>query len=317
MDSLKSFWTVLFLLCIVPSGLHGGEQYPIPSLSRDHAGLASRAESDPAISAALRGGRATFHGKDRRNLVTAHLSLPDEQAQIWNIAVPTKSRRRSAFAKVMNIISYVAIPFLLFMGFVGHLRMKHWRVTLDDFGGIDQIEDELREIVEFLHDPRKFSRVNDETPNGVLLVNPYFKAVNVGNRFWRTRISLPLSNSMLARAIAREAGVPFFRISNPGFLKKLVSLDDSLARDVFKRARKDAPCIVYIDDIAEFGSASAKDYGFGNDRRRRKLNRILDEMRDSEAVEGIVAFAATDRPEALDPALLSPGRFDRQMMVPT
>lgn len=321
MGSLKNFWTVLLLLCIAPSGLHGGEQYPIPSLSRGHAGLDSRAESDPTISPALGGGRATYRDENGRNLVTAHLSLPDEQAQIWNIAVPTEPRRRSTFAKVMNIISYVALPFFLFMGFVGHLRMKRWRVTLtlDDFIGIDQIEDELREIVEFLRDPRKFSRFNDDPPKGVLLVNPYFKSIYVGRGLGRTRISLPLFNSMLARAIAREAGVSFFRIANPGFMKRLADPDpdNSLARDVFERAGKNAPCIVYIDDIAEFGRASAKDHGFGNDRRRRKLNRILDEMRDSEAVEGIVAFAATDRPEALDQALLSPDRFGRQIKVPS
>lgn len=316
LDNLKIYWTVLFLLNIAPSDLQGGEQSPIPSLSGDLAGLDSRAESDPTISAALRGGRTTFRGEDGKNLVTAHLSLPDEQAQIWNIAVPTEPRRRSAFAKVMNIISYVAFPFFLFMGFVGHLRMKHWRVTLDDFVGIDQIEGELREIVDFLRDPRKFSRFNDDPPKGVLLVAPFFNAMYIGSGLNRTRIVNPQLNSMLASAIAIEAGVPFFRFANSGFMKNLRGPDDSLAHGVFERARKDAPCIVYIDDIAEFGRASAKVYGWGNERRRRKLNRIVGEMRDSEANVGIVAFAATGRPEALDPALLDSDCFARQIKVP-
>lgn len=316
MCSLKNFWTVLFLLCIAPSGLHGGEQYPIPSLSRGHAGIDSRAESDPAVSATHQGERIMFRGEDDRYRITAHLSLTDEQALIWNVLVPSESRQRSVFDKIMTINSYAAIPFCLFMGFVLYLWIKLRRLTLDDFVGIGQIEGELKEIVEFLRDPRKFSRFNDDPPKGVLLVAPFFNALYLRTGLWRTRFANPLLNSMLARAIAREAGVSFFRIANSGFMKNVRGPDDSLARDVFERARKDAPCIVYIDDIAEFGRASAKNYGFGNERRRRKLNRILGEMRDSEANVGIVVFAATGRPEALDPALLGSDRFARQINVP-
>ena len=223
----------------------------------------------------------------------------------------------------MTVISYVAFPFCLFMCifpcFVAHLRMKRWLVTLefDDIVGIDQIEGELREIVEFLRDPRKFSRFNDDLPKGVLLVAPFFKAKYLETRLNRVRYVNSQINSLLACVIAREAGVPFFRIANSGFMKDLRGPDDSLVRDVFERARKDAPCIVYIDDIADFGREAAKDSGFGNEMRRRKLNRILDEMRESKAVEGIVAFAATDRPEALDPALLGSDRFARQIKVPS
>lgn len=319
MGNLKNFCAIPFLLTIAAGDLHGGEPSPTSSLSSGYASLDPRAESDPTVSATLYGGHAMFRGEHDPDRVTAHLSLPGELPPNWNTPVPVEPRQRSAFAKIMTVVSYVSFPFFLIMGCATHLAMraKSRRAILDDFVGIGQIEGELKEIVEFLRDPRKFSRFNDEPPKGVLMVNPYFKALYARPRFGKTRIAMPLSNSMLARAITREAGVPFFRITNPGFPKNLLGSRDKQVHDMFERARMNAPCIVYIDDIAEFGRASAKNYGFGNDRRRRKLNRILAEMRAFEADEGILAFAATDRPEALDPALLSPGRFDRQMKVPS
>ena len=324
MGNLKNFCAVPFLLIIAAGGLHGGEPSPTSSLSSGYAGLDSRAESDPMVSTSLYGGRAMFRDEYGPDRVTAHLSLPGELPPNWNTPVPAEPRQRSAFAKIMIVVSYVSFPFFLIMGCATHLAMraKSRRAILGDFVGIGQLEDELKEIVEFLRDPRKFSRFNDEPPKGVLMVNPYFKALYARPKYARPkigkiRIAMPLSNSMLARAIAHEAGVPFFRITNPGFPKNLLGSRDKQVHDIFERARTNAPCIVYIDDIAEFGRASAKNYGFGNDRRRRKLNRILAEMRAFEADEGILAFAATDRPEALDPALLSPGRFDRQMKVPS
>ncbi|HJO64377.1 MAG TPA: ATP-dependent zinc metalloprotease FtsH [Sphingomonas sanguinis] len=179
------------------------------------------------------------------------------------------------------------------------LTQKEGKVTFDDVAGIDEAREELQEIVEFLKDPSKFSRLGGKIPKGALLVG-----------------SPGTGKTLLARAIAGEAGVPFFTISGSDFVEMFVGVGASRVRDMFEQAKKSAPCIVFIDEIDAVGRHRGAGLGNGNDEREQTLNQLLVEMDGFEANEGIIIIAATNRPDVLDPALLRPGRFDRQVVVP-
>ena len=179
------------------------------------------------------------------------------------------------------------------------LTEKSGRVTFADVAGIDEAREELEEIVEFLKDPGKFSRLGGKIPKGALLVG-----------------SPGTGKTLLARAIAGEAGVPFFTISGSDFVEMFVGVGASRVRDMFEQAKKSAPCIVFIDEIDAVGRHRGAGLGNGNDEREQTLNQLLVEMDGFEANEGIIIIAATNRPDVLDPALLRPGRFDRQVVVP-
>ncbi|MEM8868820.1 MAG: ATP-dependent zinc metalloprotease FtsH [Pseudomonadota bacterium] len=178
------------------------------------------------------------------------------------------------------------------------LTEKSGKVTFDDVAGIDEAKEELEEIVEFLRDPQKFSRLGGKIPKGALLVGPP-----------------GTGKTLLARAIAGEAGVPFFTISGSDFVEMFVGVGASRVRDMFEQAKKNAPCIVFIDEIDAVGRHRGAGYGGGNDEREQTLNQLLVEMDGFEANEGVILLAATNRPDVLDPALLRPGRFDRQVQV--
>jgi cell division protease FtsH len=179
------------------------------------------------------------------------------------------------------------------------LTEKQGRVTFDDVAGIDEAKEELEEIVEFLRNPQKFSRLGGKIPKGALLVGPP-----------------GTGKTLLARAIAGEAGVPFFTISGSDFVEMFVGVGASRVRDMFEQAKKNAPCIVFIDEIDAVGRHRGAGYGGGNDEREQTLNQLLVEMDGFEANEGVIILAATNRRDVLDPALLRPGRFDRQVTVP-
>ena len=179
------------------------------------------------------------------------------------------------------------------------LTEKQGRVTFDDVAGIDEAREELQEIVEFLKDPGKFSKLGGQIPKGALLVG-----------------SPGTGKTLLARAIAGEAGVPFFTISGSDFVEMFVGVGASRVRDMFEQAKRNAPCIVFIDEIDAVGRHRGAGLGNGNDEREQTLNQLLVEMDGFEANEGIIIVAATNRPDVLDPALLRPGRFDRQVVVP-
>jgi cell division protease FtsH len=179
------------------------------------------------------------------------------------------------------------------------LTQKEGKVTFDDVAGIDEAREELEEIVEFLKDPTKFARLGGKIPKGALLVG-----------------SPGTGKTLLARAIAGEAGVPFFTISGSDFVEMFVGVGASRVRDMFEQAKKSAPCIVFIDEIDAVGRHRGAGLGNGNDEREQTLNQLLVEMDGFEANEGIIIIAATNRPDVLDPALLRPGRFDRQVVVP-
>jgi len=225
-------------------------------------------------------------------------------------------------ASIWLVLLYQALPFLLMVGlavFVMRqmqknagsgamgfgksrakmLTQKEGKVTFDDVAGIDEAREELQEIVEFLKDPGKFARLGGKIPKGALLVG-----------------SPGTGKTLLARAIAGEAGVPFFTISGSDFVEMFVGVGASRVRDMFAEAKKNAPCIVFIDEIDAVGRHRGAGVGNGNDEREQTLNQLLVEMDGFESNEGIIIVAATNRPDVLDPALLRPGRFDRQVVVP-
>jgi cell division protease FtsH len=225
-------------------------------------------------------------------------------------------------APIWQYLLVQSLPFLLFLGIAyfvlrqmqkgsgsgamgfGKSRAKmltqrEGKVTFDDVAGIDEAREELQEIVEFLKDPTKFARLGGKIPKGALLVG-----------------SPGTGKTLLARAIAGEAGVPFFTISGSDFVEMFVGVGASRVRDMFEQAKKSAPCIVFIDEIDAVGRHRGAGLGNGNDEREQTLNQLLVEMDGFEANEGIIIIAATNRPDVLDPALLRPGRFDRQVQVP-
>jgi cell division protease FtsH len=179
------------------------------------------------------------------------------------------------------------------------LTEKQGRVTFEDVAGIDEAKQELQEIVEFLKDPQKFQRLGGKIPKGVLLVGPP-----------------GTGKTLLARAIAGEANVPFFTISGSDFVEMFVGVGASRVRDMFEQGKKNAPCIIFIDEIDAVGRHRGAGLGGGNDEREQTLNQMLVEMDGFESNEGVILIAATNRPDVLDPALLRPGRFDRQVVVP-
>ncbi|MEY4502720.1 MAG: hypothetical protein RIS52_2610, partial [Pseudomonadota bacterium] len=223
---------------------------------------------------------------------------------------------------LLQFLLYQSLPILLFVG-IGFFIMrqmqkgggsgamgfgksrakllteKQGRVTFEDVAGIDEAREELQEIVDFLKDPGRFSRLGGKIPKGALLVG-----------------SPGTGKTLLARAIAGEANVPFFTISGSDFVEMFVGVGASRVRDMFEQAKKSAPCIVFIDEIDAVGRHRGAGLGNGNDEREQTLNQLLVEMDGFEANEGIIIVAATNRPDVLDPALLRPGRFDRQVVVP-
>ena len=179
------------------------------------------------------------------------------------------------------------------------LTEKTGRITFEEVAGIDEAKQELEEVVDFLKDPQKFQRLGGKIPKGVLLMGPP-----------------GTGKTLLARAIAGEANVPFFTISGSDFVEMFVGVGASRVRDMFEQGKKNAPCIIFIDEIDAVGRHRGAGLGGGNDEREQTLNQLLVEMDGFESNEGVILIAATNRPDVLDPALLRPGRFDRQVVVP-
>lgn len=262
-------------------------------------------------------GTLTNDSEFRTNAVPDPQLIPTLRAKGVTI-----SARPEEQPSVWLYLLYQSLPFLLFLGIAFFvlrqmqkgsgsgamgfgksrarlLTQKEGKVTFDDVAGIDEAREELQEIVEFLKDPTKFARLGGKIPKGALLVG----APGTGK-------------TLLARAIAGEAGVPFFTISGSDFVEMFVGVGASRVRDMFEQAKKSAPCIVFIDEIDAVGRHRGAGIGNGNDEREQTLNQLLVEMDGFDANEGIIIVAATNRPDVLDPALLRPGRFDRQVQVP-
>jgi len=315
-----AFWVVLFLLILALFNLFSGNQSTMSSRTLSYSEFISRVDSGEVQSVTLDGERVLVRARDGSQYVTIK---PDGEVLTdrlisKGVEVKAEAQEQSGFLSVLGIW----LPFLVLIGvwifFMNRMQgggrggamgfgksraklltEKHGRVTFDDVAGIDEAKEELEEIVEFLRNPQKFSRLGGKIPKGALLVGPP-----------------GTGKTLLARAIAGEAGVPFFTISGSDFVEMFVGVGASRVRDMFEQAKKNAPCIVFIDEIDAVGRARGVGIGGGNDEREQTLNQLLVEMDGFEANEGVIIVAATNRKDVLDPALLRPGRFDRQIHVP-
>ncbi len=315
-----AFWVVLFLLILALFNLFSGTGGTMQSTSVSYSEFVQKVENEEVSRVTLDGERVRFRGEDGQDYTT----IKPEDAEITQllidqgIPVSAESQEESGFQSfLLSLLPFVLLVaiWIYFMnrmqgggrgGAMGFgkskaklLTEKHGRVTFDDVAGIDEAKEELEEIVEFLRNPQKFSRLGGKIPKGALLVGPP-----------------GTGKTLLARAIAGEAGVPFFTISGSDFVEMFVGVGASRVRDMFEQAKKNAPCIVFIDEIDAVGRARGAGYGGGNDEREQTLNQLLVEMDGFEANEGVIIVAATNRKDVLDPALLRPGRFDRQVTVP-
>ncbi|MFQ6549189.1 ATP-dependent zinc metalloprotease FtsH [Aestuariibius sp. 2305UL40-4] len=315
-----AFWVVLFLLVVVLFQVFsGGSNATLQNRQVSYSEFVDRVQTGEVERATLDGEQVRFTSQGREYItIRPDDAQTTELLEANEVAFEAEPQRQSGFQTFILSL----LPFLLLiavwvyfmnrmqgggrggaMGFgksrAKLLTEKHGRVTFDDVAGIDEAKEELEEIVEFLRNPQKFSRLGGKIPKGALLVGPP-----------------GTGKTLLARAIAGEAGVPFFTISGSDFVEMFVGVGASRVRDMFEQAKKNAPCIVFIDEIDAVGRSRGVGYGGGNDEREQTLNQLLVEMDGFEANEGIIIVAATNRPDVLDPALLRPGRFDRQVQVP-
>ncbi len=315
-----AFWVVLFLLILALFNLFSGSQSTMSSRTMNYSDFIEAVDNGEVQSVTLDGERVIFREANGNEYVTTQPEGSDITKLLIekNVSVKVIPQEQSGFTTLLMTF----LPFIILIGvwiyFMNRMQgggrggamgfgksraklltEKHGRVTFDDVAGIDEAKEELEEIVEFLRNPQKFSRLGGKIPKGALLVGPP-----------------GTGKTLLARAIAGEAGVPFFTISGSDFVEMFVGVGASRVRDMFEQAKKNAPCIVFIDEIDAVGRSRGVGYGGGNDEREQTLNQLLVEMDGFEANEGIIIVAATNRPDVLDPALLRPGRFDRQVQVP-
>ncbi len=315
-----AFWVVLLLLILALFNLFSGGQATLNARNLSYSEFIQQVEAGKVAAVTLDGERVTIKGTDNATYSTVK---PDgemltDKLIAKGIDVQVTPQQQSGFMSLLMTF----LPFLVLIGvwiyFMNRMQgggrggamgfgkskaklltEKNGRVTFDDVAGIDEAKEELEEIVEFLRNPQKFSRLGGKIPKGALLVGPP-----------------GTGKTLLARAIAGEAGVPFFTISGSDFVEMFVGVGASRVRDMFEQAKKNAPCIVFIDEIDAVGRARGVGIGGGNDEREQTLNQLLVEMDGFEANEGVIIIAATNRKDVLDPALLRPGRFDRQIHVP-
>ncbi|MGA0540884.1 ATP-dependent zinc metalloprotease FtsH [Neotabrizicola sp. VNH66] len=314
-----AFWVVLLLLIVALFNLFSGGSPTLSSRQVSYSEFMAQVDAGRVASVELNGEQIRIQTRDG----TTYTTIKPEDEAITDkliakgVAVEAKPQQQSGFMSILMTF----LPFVLLIGvwiyFMNRMQgggrggamgfgksraklltEKQGRVTFDDVAGIDEAKEELEEIVEFLRNPQKFSRLGGKIPKGALLVGPP-----------------GTGKTLLARAIAGEAGVPFFTISGSDFVEMFVGVGASRVRDMFEQAKKNAPCIVFIDEIDAVGRARGVGMGGGNDEREQTLNQLLVEMDGFEANEGVIIVAATNRKDVLDPALLRPGRFDRQITV--
>ena len=314
------FWVVLFLLVLALFNLFSGSGNSTMSNSKSYSEFVTAVEGGNVAQATLDGEQVRYRGTDGKDYVTI---MPwdakvTDMLLSQNVPVVAQAQEQSGLQSfLIGLLPFVLLigVWIYFMnrmqgggkgGAMGFgkskaklLTEKQGRVTFDDVAGIDEAKEELEEIVEFLRNPQKFSRLGGKIPKGALLVGPP-----------------GTGKTLLARAIAGEAGVPFFTISGSDFVEMFVGVGASRVRDMFEQGKKNAPCIIFIDEIDAVGRSRGAGYGGGNDEREQTLNQLLVEMDGFDANEGVIIVAATNRPDVLDPALLRPGRFDRQVQVP-
>ena len=316
-----ALWIIIGLLLVALFNLFQSSSTRSPQASVPFSDFLNEVERGQVADVTIKGNQISGHFTDGRSFST--YSPPDANVVdrladrgVRISAMPDDSNVPSLFSVLLSwfpmlLLIGVWIFFMRQMQSGGGKAMgfgksrarllteKVGRVTFDDVAGIDEAKQELEEIVEFLKDPQKFQRLGGKIPKGVLLVGPP-----------------GTGKTLTARAVAGEANVPFFTISGSDFVEMFVGVGASRVRDMFEQGKKNAPCIIFIDEIDAVGRHRGAGLGGGNDEREQTLNQLLVEMDGFEANEGVILIAATNRPDVLDPALLRPGRFDRQVVVP-
>jgi len=314
-------WGVIVVVLIgLYSMMTGGGRGAASSHEVTYSQMLSKVDAGEVKSAEIRGAVVSVTDQSNRTFTTVTPNNQDDlvkrlEQQGANISV----KAAGGFTLVGLLLN--SLPILLLIGvWIFFMRQMQGgargamgfgkskarlltenknRVTFEDVAGVDEAKEELTEIVDFLKDPQKFQRLGGKIPKGALLIGPP-----------------GTGKTLIARAVAGEAGVPFFTISGSDFVEMFVGVGASRVRDMFEQAKKNAPCIIFIDEIDAVGRHRGAGLGGGNDEREQTLNQLLVEMDGFEANEGIILIAATNRPDVLDPALLRPGRFDRQVVVP-
>ena len=321
--NLRNF-IVWIILAFSLLGLYNLIDNPIVSKNQSEitfSQLLAEVDAGNVVDVEISGDNISGHYSDGRSFKTFAPSDPNLIDRLYNRGVSISAKPEKEGGSIFLNILISWFPMLLLiavwiffmrqmqggggkaMGFgkskAKLLNEKSGKVTFEDVAGVDEAKDDLQEIVEFLKDPSKFQRLGGRIPKGALLVGPP-----------------GTGKTLLARAIAGEANVPFFTISGSDFVEMFVGVGASRVRDMFEQAKKNAPCIIFIDEIDAVGRSRGAGLGGGNDEREQTLNQLLVEMDGFETNEGIILIAATNRPDVLDPALLRPGRFDRQVVVP-
>ena len=316
-----AMWAVIIVLTI---GLYNMFKNPQTSTSRDNKIIFSEflteVDNGRVVQVEIQGNNIKGILYDGNNFITYSPNDPNLIQKLTDrgvsiSAAPLDEKMPSLFGVLLSwfpMLLLIAV-WIFFMrqmqggrgGAMGFGKSKaklmneiKGKVTFNDVAGVEEAKEEVEEVVEFLKDPRKFSRLGGKIPRGCLLVGPP-----------------GTGKTLLARAIAGEAGVPFFTISGSDFVEMFVGVGASRVRDMFEQGKKNSPCIIFIDEIDAVGRSRGAGLGGGNDEREQTLNQLLVEMDGFDTNEGVIIIAATNRPDVLDPALLRPGRFDRQVVV--
>src|SRR5277367_3293785 len=315
-----ALWVIIFLLVLALVTLFQSPGQKAPSSEITFSQLLSDADAGNVRDVTIAGPEITGHMKDGRTFQTYSPSDPGLVQTLYKKDVTITAKPPSDGNNWLLTIVSSVLPVLLFLGLwiymtrqmqggagkamgFGKSKAKllteaQGRITFEDVAGVDEAKEDLQEIVEFLRDPQKFQKLGGRIPRGVLLVGPP-----------------GTGKTLTARAVAGEANVPFFTISGSDFVEMFVGVGASRVRDMFEQAKKNAPCIIFIDEIDAVGRHRGAGLGGGNDEREQTLNQLLVEMDGFDTNEGVILIAATNRPDVLDPALLRPGRFDRQIVV--
>jgi cell division protease FtsH len=313
-----ALWLVILLVMIMLWNIMSSRQVDQTSVS--YSDFMTALDEGSVREVTLQGNNIQGTFKDNKTFKTFAPNDPNLVSELRSKGVAIQAKAEEDGSVWMTMLIYWGPILLLFGVWIFFIRQMQsgggkamsfgksraklltdtgGQVTFKDVAGVDEAKDELEEIVSFLKDPKKFSRLGGRIPKGVLLVG-----------------SPGTGKTLLARAIAGEAGVPFFSISGSDFVEMFVGVGASRVRDLFLQGKKNAPCIIFIDEIDAVGRHRGAGLGGGHDEREQTLNQLLVEMDGFESNEGVILIAATNRPDVLDPALLRPGRFDRQVVVP-